>query len=478
MPRVPGEPFANDESPSFATGSASGFTGPFPAPTERASGSLRPGLAWLRYVFGWMVRTITFPVRVYLSVRRSLTVASVAVLLASFLTLNVIWGFPWAGMMGGCVAVLLVGFALNRVMQPRLKVSVALPRSAIAGHTFSVNVRLYNPRYVPAMGLRVGWHREGVGDGHAKRSSDQWEASPPVSVDSLRNGHAMNWHGAMRFDRRGIHPLPPFQVASTFPFHLFYFRREIDTQTKIAITPAPLGGDEDPASQVMLTALGDWAKRLVAGAPVEYVGNREYQVGVPVRRWDFASWARLGRPIVREYQSPSVEAVTVIVDTSWTSNLARKPTGRTAARAAMAEERETFERLMSLAATAISDLTGRRVQLRLHITSESIELADGTAVAGQSGEPRERMLVRLAAAKSMARERATERIREGLEASRSQPVLVLSRLDLTGERYEGLSQHLASNVTYFLVKSGAEIKHRGGEADSRGRSVDAGGVAT
>lgn len=412
-----------------------------------------------RSFLGRMLRAIAgvflAPFRIYLSLRRSMTVASVGVLLALFMTLNVIWGFPWSGMMGGCLAMLFVGFAINRFMKPKLRVSVSLPRSAIAGHAFSINVRMSNPRRVPAMNLRVGWHYEGVRDLLGRRSNDAWHASPPVSVELLRSGDSMRWHGSMQFDRRGVHQLPPFRIVSTFPFHLFYCRRAVDTGTKIAITPAPINGEDDPTSRIMLAAIGDWAKQLVSGAPVEYIGNREYQVGVPVRRWDFASWARLGRPIVREYQSPSIQAVTLVVDTS---SVTEQPVsgGRAKNRERLAAEDASFERLMSIAATTIMDLVNRRVQLKLYVTSESVENAEHAQTASQASAARERMLVRLAAAQQVQRHTAVRRICDGIEAGRNRPVLILSRLALDERRREEFGEQLPPNVTYLSSESSGE----------------------
>ncbi len=48
----------------------------------------------------------------------------------------------------------------------------------------------------------------------------------------------------------------------------------------------------------------------------DYVGSREYQIGMPVRRWDFASWARLGKPAVREFAGHSDTLLVIVVDTS------------------------------------------------------------------------------------------------------------------------------------------------------------------
>ena len=402
-----------------------------------------------------ILQVLTAPIRGYLSLRRSLTFASIAILLSGFLTLNVIWGFPWSGMLGGCVAMLLVGFTINRVMRPRLKLSVALPRAAVAGQPFSINVRLTNTRYIPALNLRVGWHREGVRDIYPRQKTREWDASPPVNVDMLRSSDQMQWHGAMRFDRRGIHQLPPFQIASTFPFHFFHHRTAVETETKIAVTPAPIGNDDDATTRVMLAAIGDWAKQLVAGAPVEYIGNREYQEGVAVRRWDFASWARLGRPIVREYQSPSIQAVTLIVDTSQ-QPIDDKSLSRSVAKRRHQASDELFERLLSVAATAIADISSRRVQLKLLLTCE----AESERTAFQSapvGDNHERMLVRLAAATPIDPALGKQRILQTIESSRSQPTLIFSTIDLDDHDRADVAKRFSSHITYLPVKPAQKV---------------------
>ena len=416
---------------------------------------------WARRVLHGLARILTAPIRAYLSLRRSMTVASVSVLLALFMTLNVIWGFPWNGMMGAAVGLLVVGFAINRIMCPRLKISVSLPRSAVAGQPFSVNVRLTNTRMLPALNLRVGWHREGVRDIYPRRSATTWNASPPVSLDLLRSGDQMQWHGAMRFHDRGIHELPDFQVASTFPFFLFHCRRGMATDTQIAITPAPARDDDDSTTRALLAAIGDWAQQLVAGAPVEYVGNREYEVGVPVRRWDFASWARLGRPIVREYQSPSIQAVTLIVDTSQ-HPVDDRSVSRGQLKQRRLEAEAWFERLMSVTATAITEITSRRVQLNLCLTHEPIVELPTRSLA-QPSEGVERMLVRLAAATPVDPHVGEERLREALQSIRSQPTLIFSMLDLGDQERAGLAGTLPGHVTYMRIRP---PKHEGHDASS------------
>ncbi|TWU43810.1 hypothetical protein Q31b_13420 [Novipirellula aureliae] len=51
------------------------------------------------------------------------------------------------------------------------------------------------------------------------------------------------------------------------------------------------------------------------GESPEYIGNREYVAGDSARRIDYRSWARLGRPIVREYQEEYYCRVALVLDT-------------------------------------------------------------------------------------------------------------------------------------------------------------------
>ncbi|MEM0927492.1 MAG: DUF58 domain-containing protein, partial [Planctomycetota bacterium] len=375
------------------------------------------------------------PWRFYESLRRSMTLASVMAMLCLLMTLNVIWGFPWSGMMGGCVAMLFAGFAINRFMSPKLRLSLSVPRSSAVGHPFALSARLENQRSLPALNLRVGWQREGTREVFERRTVTPWEASPPVSVEVLRGNDVLQWHGQMRFNQRGVYDVPPFQVSSSFPFHLFYRRKSIPTDTQIAVTPAPLSSDQDPASRVLLTKIGEWAKQLVVGAPVEYVGNREYEVGMPVRRWDFASWARLGRPIVREYHAPSIQAVTLLVDTSVlpAENQTRAQTKRQRQIEAI-----SFERLMSAATTAISEMLHRRIQLKLIVPCE--DEANNETSSLHAADSKESLLIRLAEANPISNEDGIRFLEKTLESRISEPMLILTRVTLDAPS----RRHLAS----------------------------------
>jgi uncharacterized protein (DUF58 family) len=94
---------------------------------------------------------------------------------------------------------------------------------------------------------------------------------------------------------------------------------------------------------------------LAPGRGGDYFGSREYVPGMPVRRWDYSSWARLGQPVVRELADPQQPTAAIVVDTCLP--LAAKP----AADGVVAE----LEATLSLAAALSDALTAQGHQVVL-----------------------------------------------------------------------------------------------------------------
>jgi uncharacterized protein (DUF58 family) len=234
------------------------------------------------------------------------------------------------------------------------------------------------------------------------------------------------------FQQRGIHPLPDIVVTSTFPFHLFRSTCRYPCETTIAVTPRLMTGDEDSVARGLLDSLGGWSHKLLSGDALDYSGSREYQVGMPVRRWDFVSWARLGRPIVREFQSPSIQSVVLVVDTSQA-------------------DAELLERLLSFAATAVVELTRRVVRVRLYVTGES-EIEIAAVSQSHWATDSESLLMRLAAAESVAASDADDALDAILEHEGRCPVLLLSTRDEVS-----LDVSASHSITILRVESPASL---------------------
>ncbi len=230
-----------------------------------------------------------------------------------------------------------------------------------------------------------------------------------------------------------------------FPFHLFRSSRRFKSKTRIAVTPRLITGDEDSLSRALLNSLGGWSRKLLSGDALDYTGSREYVVGMPVRRWDFTSWARLGQPIVREFQSPSIQVVTLIVDTS----IGEQGVNRDR------QDEPLLEQVLSLAATAVIDLTRKTVRVRMYVTSESPSSFDPFE-SPQSIADSESLLIRLAAAESVSLDDADSRAQQIVDQVGGFPVLILTARPDFQDRHS-----LPPSVTVIRVdRSALRVRRR------------------
>ena len=362
-----------------------------------------------------------------------MTFASVSVVLMALLSLNIIWGYPWTGMAAACLALLLVGWSINRLMRPNLLVGCSLPASCPVGEQVRVVTHLTNMRRLPALDTMVHFETS-----KSRRRSRGILSSPAEFFPMIRPQHHAEYHSSIVYRQRGIHHLPSLLIQSTFPFYLFRSRRLVNVHAQVAITPRPLEEGEDESALRALAAVGGWARKLLAGDAIEYTGSREYQVGMPVRRWDFASWARLGRPIVREYQAPSIQAVNLVIDTG----AMKDSTGNRSRFSRKKQTDETLERLLSLAVSTIFSLSAKSVHINLFVTSE--ELPSEPSQRRTLGLDSEASLIRLASASSVDPELGDQRLKEFIEREAGRPTLILTRRDKVWP------DHQAKNVTTVL----------------------------
>lgn len=172
-------------------------------------------------------------------------------------------------------------------------------------------------------------------------------------LETLSPGQSVTVHLPLQAMRRGCHPGPDLLSKSYFPFAMFSFNRSYRLNYSVAVAPSikvedVLGdlGAREPlksgAGSRNVQGLCPYPAAVSVDTGYEYVGSREYQSGLAVRRWDFASWARMGKPAVREFSESCETFVVVVVDCV--------RSGRTNSRDA------SLERTLTEAATALSQL--------------------------------------------------------------------------------------------------------------------------
>ena len=121
----------------------------------------------------------------------------------------------------------------------------------------------------------------------------------------------------MIIPQRGRYQLPTIKVSYTGPFGLHRFVGHKKIRTALHVGPC-----WEKHAGAVHAEIGETARHLACNTlkrsqiDDEYIGSREYQPGMTVRRWDYPATARRSRPIVREYAGAGDYDVALFVDTS------------------------------------------------------------------------------------------------------------------------------------------------------------------
>jgi uncharacterized protein (DUF58 family) len=115
--------------------------------------------------------------------------------------------------------------------------------------------------------------------------------------------------------RRGRYVLPGLGVARTDPFGLARSRAVWWPDQVVLAYPRYFTLDELPLPMGRRYQPGGIPLASQVGESLEFVGTREYREGDPLRRIHWPSSARLGRPVVKEYQEEYFSRIALVLDT-------------------------------------------------------------------------------------------------------------------------------------------------------------------
>jgi uncharacterized protein (DUF58 family) len=204
---------------------------------------------------------------------------------------------------GLCLAVLVAGrpYALADVA-----IEVTCPRRVAVGEVQRFTVALANQG--------AATHHAVMVEGPFLPWDGAWQGEPEVADRLLPGGSATITCGG-RFSNRGEHHLDPFTAAALLPLGLSCGRRISSNPARFLVVP--------PLAEVVRLSLpaarrhqpGGVAQASKTGESMDLLGVRPYRPGDPIRDLHARSWARLGVPIVREYQEEYFSRVGVVVDT-------------------------------------------------------------------------------------------------------------------------------------------------------------------
>jgi uncharacterized protein (DUF58 family) len=202
-------------------------------------------------------------------------------------------------------AVYMVAFFCGLLFWPRLDISGGFPDRAVAGRPIVSEFKITNLRRLPALDASVGVFNVD--------NSLQIGESPLAPL--LRHNESALVRLELLPTRRGIYRLSPPRAFTTFPFNMLRSGSRPRGESTLVVAPffnplagvnLPIGHKHQPGGVVMTSMVGE--------SP-EYIGNREYRPGDSTRRIDFRSWARIGKPVVREYQEEYYCRIALILDT-------------------------------------------------------------------------------------------------------------------------------------------------------------------
>jgi uncharacterized protein (DUF58 family) len=192
-------------------------------------------------------------------------------------------------------------------------VRVAVPRRVTVGEevTFSVSFHRDNPEVREAKPHAVPLKIRGPylpWDG-------TWLTPAPEEVAVVPGAKAETTMKA-RFVARGIHHLDPFTAARVAPLGLACGPRMSSEGVNVYVVPRIANVVKLPLAIASKHQPGGVALASKAGESMDLLGVRPYRRGDAVRDLHARTWARTGKPAVREYQQEYFTRVGVVLDTS------------------------------------------------------------------------------------------------------------------------------------------------------------------
>ncbi|MCA8921657.1 MAG: DUF58 domain-containing protein [Planctomycetes bacterium] len=195
---------------------------------------------------------------------------------------------------------------LGQLLMPKVEVERALPRRVAAGAVVPLQARVRNPARRPLYDFAL---RE-----TATPAGLELEQLPEL-IPALPGRSEQIVRYTIRPLRRGSYTFHGPRVLSGFPFGLYFAQRRIKAPGQVLVTPRfhpldaielPAGRKHQPGGLELVSQVGD---------SEEFIGNREYRSGDRLRDLDQRAWARVGTPIVREFQQEYLTRIALVVDT-------------------------------------------------------------------------------------------------------------------------------------------------------------------
>ncbi|HEY9871751.1 MAG TPA: DUF58 domain-containing protein [Candidatus Obscuribacterales bacterium] len=246
-------------------------------------------------------------------------VTAVLAFVLYFIASNI--GSGWIYLMSASLMTALVASALLPLVQlSQLRVSQSAPAKLVAGQPLTVVLRLFRqasgPVRMPLRLFRLGYEFWPSHDRQALRAQ-------PVLVESLEEEACLRWTTAPL--ARGVHRLGTVVASSAFPLGLVWWQKRFPARPDQTVTVYPRTLPVDGFFLYRLktsnVSRGGLTRTNQAARQSTYTrGVREYVRGDSPRHVHWASSARAGRLLVREFEAEGFPNFDVLLDltANWT----------------------------------------------------------------------------------------------------------------------------------------------------------------
>ncbi len=202
-------------------------------------------------------------------------------------------------------ALCLTSAFFARLFRPRLEVKVDAPERVRCDQPFRIEYRVRNLGRWAAQDVRV----------HMVIPSRLEHPSEVPYLSHLPSGEAHLFTQPCLPKRRGAYRLDHLRQETCYPFGLWRDGLRLPFEQTVLVYPhykpireldIPVGRNYQPGGLALTSYLGD---------STEFLSTREFRSGDPLRHIHWRSWARLGKPIVKEYGEEYFVRLALIIDT-------------------------------------------------------------------------------------------------------------------------------------------------------------------
>ncbi|MBN2210169.1 MAG: DUF58 domain-containing protein [Sedimentisphaerales bacterium] len=296
-------------------------------------------LGWI----GWGFKTILFRslrfrgyvIKFFLTESGKLVIA--AVILTAIFNLFISDHYLCSIALAALVVAPLVGLAFY----PRVQLKGVLPERMIAGQQVNVPFMLTNPTRRTFYDLAVGFSELPPGLAHINADT---------FVPRLAPGESTTLEVTLLPARRGAYTFPSPRCYSTFPLNLFRYGHYRRQDVSLLVHPEFDSLEAVEVAPDLRYQPGGVAYAGSVGESPEYLGNREFRPGDSPRKIDNRAWARLSRPVVKEFREEYYCHVALVLDTRVMMHWRKKPSkafeAAVSLTAALAESLSRSERII------------------------------------------------------------------------------------------------------------------------------------